>query len=83
MVNVVPSLSTGNFREGFVLAMRSFVKMKPSRNGEIIMSLNDFGISCPICEFLTLQICHLMLFAKIKFARKFQNLQYSRLQASS
>ena len=56
--------------------MRSFVKLKPSRNGKITLSFTEIGISCPKREFLTSQICVLMLFAKIKFARKFPNLQY-------
>ena len=55
--------------------MRSFVKIESSRNGEITMSFTDVGKSCPSREFLTSQMCLLMLFAKIKFSRKFQNLQ--------
>ena len=37
------------------------MRIKPSRNGEITLSLNDIGISC---EFLTLQICLLTLLRK-------------------
>ena len=33
--------------------MRSFVKIGPSRNGEITMSFTDVGKSCPSREFLT------------------------------
>ena len=39
------------------------------------LSFTDIGISCPSCEFLTSQICLLMLFVKIRFSRKFPNLQ--------
>ena len=56
--------------------MRSFVKTKSSQNGEITLSFTDIGISCLSREFLTSQICLLTLFAKIKFSRKFPNLQY-------
>ena len=56
--------------------MRSFVKIKPSRNGKTTLSLIDIGISCLSREFFTSLICLLMLFAKIKFSRKFSNLQY-------
>ena len=56
--------------------MRSFVKIKPSRNGKITLSFIDKGKSCLICVFFTSLICLLMLFAKIKFSRKFPNLQY-------
>ena len=51
--------------------MRSFVKIKPSQNGKITLSFTDIRISCPSGEFLMLQICLNMLFAKIKFSRKF------------
>ena len=47
--------------------MRSFVKIKPSRNGEITLPLIDIGKSCLCREFLTSQICLLTPFAKIKF----------------
>ena len=46
----------GNFREGLF-----------SRNGEITLSSSDIGKSCPSREFLTSQICLLMLVAKMKF----------------
>ena len=36
----------GNFREGFI-----FVKIKSSRNCEIILSFTDIGKSCPSGEF--------------------------------
>ena len=55
--------------------MRSFVKIKPSRNGKITLSFIDKGKSCLIREFFTSLICLLMLFAKIKFSRNFPNLQ--------
>ena len=54
--------------------MRSFVKIKPSRNGNITLSCTNVGKSCPRSEFLTLQICLLTIFAKLKFSRKFWNL---------
>ena len=56
--------------------MRSFVKIKSSRNAEITLSFTDIGKSCPSGEFLVLQICVLTLIAKIKFSRKFLDLQY-------
>ena len=56
--------------------MRSFVKIKSSPNGAITLSITDIGKSCPSREFLVSQICLLTLFAKIKFSRKFPNLQY-------
>ena len=56
--------------------MQSFVKMKSSRNGEITLSFTDIGKSCPSWEYLTSQICLLTLFTKIKFSKKFPNLQY-------
>ena len=56
--------------------MRSFVKMKSSRIGEITIPFTDIGKSRPCREFLTSQICVLMLFAKIKCSGKFPNLQY-------
>ena len=74
----------GNFRKGFVFAkssrMRSFVKIIPSRYGEISLSLIDVAKSCPSREFLTWLICLLRLFAKIKFLRKFPNLQFWLIQ---
>ena len=37
--------------------MQSFVKIKPSRNGEITLMFTDVGKSCPCGEFLMWQIC--------------------------
>ena len=54
--------------------MRSFVKIKPSRIGNI-------GKSCPVHEFFTSQICLLTLFAKIKLSQKFPNTQYLLYQS--
>ena len=45
--------------------MRSFVKRKYSRNGEITLKVTDIGKSCPSQEFLRSQICLLTLCAKI------------------
>ena len=58
----------GNFRNGF-----SFGKL---RNGEITLLFTYIGKSCHSQEFLTSQICILMLLAKIKFSRKFSDLLY-------
>ena len=56
--------------------MRSFLKIKSSRNGEITLSFTDIGKSCPSRKFFMSQIGLLTLFAKIKFSQKFPNLQY-------
>ena len=64
-------------REGYIFAklrMRSFVKIKPWRNGEITLSVADIGKSSPSHEFLNGQKCLITPFAKIKFSRKFSNL---------
>ena len=53
------------------------MEIKPSRNGKITLSFNDIGQSCLNREFFTSLMCLLMRFAKIKFSRKFPNLQYS------
>ena len=58
--------------------MRSFVKLNTSRNGKITLLFTDIRILCQSREFLTSQICLLMLFAKIKLSRNFPNLQYLR-----
>ena len=58
-------------------AYAKFRENKPSRNGEITMSFTNIGKSCPTCEFISSQICLLMLFAKIKCSRKFPDLQYT------
>ena len=55
--------------------MRSFVKIKPSRNAENTLAFTDIGKSCVSSDFLTSQIGLLKLFAKVKFSRKFPNLQ--------
>ena len=62
-------LFSGNF--AYTSHMRSFVKVKHSRNGETTLSFTDVGKSCPRGEFLTWQICLLTLFANIKFSRNF------------
>ena len=56
--------------------MQSSMKIKPLQNGEIILRSTGICKSCPSQEFLTLQICLLTLFTKIKFSRKLLNLQY-------
>ena len=56
--------------------MRSFVKIKPSRNGDITLSFTDLGKSCTVHNFFTSQACLLTLVANIKFSEKFPNFQY-------
>ena len=57
--------------------MRSFVKTKSSRIAKFsTLSITDIGKSCPSREILTSQVCLLTLFAKIRFSRKFPDLQY-------
>ena len=56
--------------------MRSFAEMKLSRNGEINLLFTDVGQSRTSYVCLTSQICNLTLFAKIKFSRKFLNVEY-------
>ena len=58
------------------LHVRSFVKIKPLWNGEITLLLTDIGNSCLCRKFLKWQIRLFTPFTKIKFSRKFQNLQY-------
>ena len=53
--------------------MRSFVKIKPTRIGDITLLFTDISKSRPCHKFLTSQLCVLTQFAKIKFSRKFQN----------
>ena len=48
-----------NFLEGLIhktWQMQSFVKIKPSQNGEITLLFTDIGKSCPSCNFLMWQI---------------------------
>ena len=49
---------------------------KSLQNAEITLSFTNISKSWPRREFLASQICLLTLFAKIKFSRKFQDLQY-------
>ena len=63
-----------------VLFFQNFMKIKPSLNDEITLSLTDIGKSCLSREFLLLQKCLLRLFAKINLLQKFPNLQYSHEQ---
>ena len=51
--------------------MRSFMKIKHSRNGKTTQSFKYISKSCPSREFFASQICILMQFAKIP------DLQYS------
>ena len=67
----------GNFREDFIFAKLRFAKIKSSRNGKITLSFISIGKSCLNREFFTSRMCLLMQFAKIKFSRKFPNLQYN------
>ena len=59
--------------------MRSFVKIKSLRNGEITLSFTDAGKQCPSWNFSVANMSLLTLFAKIKFSRKFPDLQYQSL----
>ena len=52
------------------LFSRNFVKIKSSRNGEIILSFTDIGKSCHSRDFFRKYV------SKIKLSRKFPNLQY-------
>ena len=56
--------------------MRNFVKIESPRNAEMTILFTDIFKSCPSRKFLASQICLLMLFAKIKYSRKFPDLQY-------
>ena len=72
------TVNSENFAK--VYLKRSFVKIKPSRIGDITLSFTDIGKSCPVREFyIAFLMCLLTLFAKIKFSRKFPNLQYRTL----
>ena len=52
MLNTQIYCEFGIFREGFIFAhMRSFVKIKSSRIGEITKPFTDIGKSRPSCEF--------------------------------
>ena len=55
--------------------MRSFVKIKPSRNGKITLSFIDIGKSCLSREFFHITNMSFNAISKIKFSRKFPNLQ--------
>ena len=74
------TISSGNL-EIFVrvLFSRNFMKIKSSQIGEIPLSFSDIGKSRLCCEFVMSKICVIKLFAKIKFSRKFPNLQYQKL----
>ena len=61
--------------------MRSFVKMKLSRYGEITLSFTDIGKSFLFHEFLASQICFLKLFAK-KNSREIFRIYTSLTEAS-
>ena len=61
--------------------MRSFVKIKPSRNGKITLSFIDIGKSCLNREFFTSLIILLMQLSKIKSCENFRN--YSIIFCSS
>ena len=46
-----------NFHQCFIKWNWSFVKIKPSQNGEITLLFTDVGKSCPSFEFSMLKIC--------------------------
>ena len=56
--------------------MRSFMKIKSSRIGEITLSFTYIGKSSTCPKVSTSQICVLALSTKINFLRNFPNLQY-------
>ena len=62
-----------------VLFSQNFMKIKSSQNSKITLSFTEICKLCLSREFLTSQICLLTLFAKIKFSRKFSNLQYVQM----
>ena len=55
--------------------MRSFVKIKSSRNSEFSLSISDIGKSYIITKFFDRKFVFLPLFAKIKFSRNFTDLE--------
>ena len=66
----------GYFCEG--LFSRSFMKIKSSRNGVITLSTTDHihvAKSYPSCELFRSQVCLLTVSSKMKFSRKFSDLQ--------
>ena len=69
----------GNFRVDFIFAkLRSFLKIKSSRNGKITLSITDLQSIVKVNHALvTIFNVANMLFPKIKFSRKCLNLQYS------
>ena len=75
-----PILQMRKFSRGFCFRetshMRSLVKIKSSRIGEITLPLTDMGKSRPCRDFLTSKICGLTLFVNIKLSRKFPTLKY-------
>ena len=63
----------GNFRKGlnYIFAkLHSFVKIKFLKNGAITLSITEMGKSYPSREIFRSHVC-----AKIKFTRKFPDLQ--------
>ena len=49
--------------------MRSFVKIKHSRIGDITLSFTDIGKSCHVCDFYVANV-------SFNAIRKFPNVQY-------
>ena len=56
-------------------AYAKFRENKSWRIGEITLSTTDIGKSYPCSEIFRSQVCLLTLFAKIKFSRKFPDVQ--------
>ena len=73
-------ICTKSGKIGIFARFGSFVRMKPSRNGEITLSFTDVGKSCPSREFLTWHLCILTLFAKKKILAKFPDSQYTNYE---
>ena len=74
-LEIWPVLTVNSEIFASVLFSRNFAYAKFRENKALLKwrnhSFTGVGKSCPSREFLTWQICLLMLFAKIKFSRKF------------
>ena len=72
----IDTVNSEIFARVYIRETSQFREIKSSRNGKITLSFTDIGKSYLSLNFLTSQICLLTLLAKIKFLRKFPNLQY-------
>ena len=64
----------GHFREGFIFG--KFRILKSSQKGEITISTTEIIESCPSHEIFRSKVCLGTSFSKLKFSRKFPDLQY-------